>query len=275
MDFRILGIGVIFLMLLLITAAGCINPNVNANNSVTSTTPGISSMTSPVPTTLEVIPAASTPAHNVLSVSPTSTPAPAVSFKKSEINQRFMDIAFGNENAFLNRWSDRLIKVSISGDYTKEDISTLNDLITRFNNVSATSKLTRVMEAEDEDITIRFEPPSYLNTVQDDVSNRIYRDWDTGEILFIGRTIGYQTTDTDILSINSRFTGNERKYLLLRSFLYELGFEGYSTDPNSFFYYRANFSNISTMDWIVISMMYSKRFNYGDSFKLVKDNLTF
>ena len=185
-----------------------------------------------------------------------------------------MDIAFGNENPFLNRWHDSLVKVSISGDYTKEDVNTLNDFITRFNNVSATSKLTRVMEEGNEDITIHLVPVSYLNTIQDDESNRIYRDWDTGEILFVERTLRYQWEASDTISINSRFTGEERKYLLLRSLLYELGFEGYSGDPGSFFYYRAISKDISTTDWIVISMMYSKRFNYGDSFSLVKANLS-
>ncbi len=273
MDSRIRGIGAIFLILLFITATGCVNPNVNANTSATSTVSGTSSITSPVPT-LETIPAASAPAPTVLSVLPTSTPVPAVSFKKSEINQRFLDIAFGNENSFLNRWSDRLVKVSILGDYTKDDVNTLNNFITRFNNVSATSKLTQVMEGGNEDITIHLVPVSYLNTIQDDESNRIYRDWDTGEILFVGRTLRNQYEAIDTLAINSRFTGEERKYLLLRCILYELGFEGYSGDPSSFFYYRTINKNISTMDWIAISMMYSKRFNYGDSFKLVKDNLS-
>ncbi len=266
---RLYGIGVIFLILLFITAAGCVTSNVNANTSVTSTVSG----TSPV-TTLEVIHATSTPAPNVLSVPPTSTPVPAVSFKRSEINQRFLDIAFGNENAFLNRWSDRLVKVSIAEDYTTEDMSNLNAFITRFNNVSATSKLTQVMEGQTEDITFYLVPLSYLNTIQDDESNRIYRDWDTGEVLFIGRTLRNQFEPQDTISLNSRFTGDERKYLLLRSLLYELGFEGYSGDPSSFFYYRGTNKNISTMDWIAISMMYSKRYNYGDSFKLVKDNLS-
>jgi len=269
MESRILGIGAIFLIFLFITTAGCVTSNVKANASVTSTVSG----TSPVPT-LEVIHATSTPAPNVLSVPPTLTPVPAVSFKKSEINQRFLDIAFGNENPFLNRWSDRLVKVSIAEDYTTEDMINLNAFITRFNNVSATSKLTQVMEGQTEDITFYLVPLSYLNTIQDDESNRIYRDWDTGEILFIGRTLRNQFEPQDTVSINSRFTGEERKYLLLRSFLYELGFEGYSGDPSSFFYYRGTTKNISTMDWIAISMMYSKRYNYGDSFKLVKDNLS-
>lgn len=273
MESRLYGIGVIFLILLFITAAGCVTSNVNANTSVTSTTTGVSPVTSPV-STLAAIPASSTPVPTVLSVQPTSTPAPAVSFKKSEINQRFLDVAFGNENSFLNRWSDRLVKVSISEDYTTEDMVNLNAFITRFNNVSATSKLSQVMEGGDQDITFRLVPLSYLNTIQDDESNKIYRDWDTGEILFIDRTLRYQAEPQDTLSINSRFTGEERKYLILRSLLYELGFEGYSGDPSSFFYYRPINKNISTTDWMVISMMYSKRFNYGDQFKLVKDNLS-
>ncbi len=269
MDYRVIGIGVIFLMLLFITTAGCINPNVNANPSVTTPAP----VTSPKPT-LEIIPAAITTTPTVLPATPASTPAPAVSFKKSEVNQRFMDIAFGNENAFLNRWSDRLIKVSIFGEYTREDIGVLNNFITRFNNVSATSKLTRIMEGMNEDITIHIMPLSFLNTMQDDETNRIFRDGDTGEIIFIERTLRNQWEPSDTVYINSRFTGEERKYLLLRSLLYELGFEGYSGDPSSFFYIRAKSANISTTDWLAISMMYSKRFNYGDSFRLVKDNLS-
>ena len=81
MDFRKLGIVVIFL--LFITTAGCINPNVNANPSVMTPSPVIT----PLPT-LEAIPIATTPAPTVFSVAPASTPTPAVSFKKSEINQR-------------------------------------------------------------------------------------------------------------------------------------------------------------------------------------------
>ncbi|MCX6689886.1 MAG: hypothetical protein NTZ39_09415 [Methanoregula sp.] len=273
MDSRVPVISIVFLLLLIITAAGCISSNVNANTSVTSTNPGNSAATSPVPTQ-GAAPVATILAPTVPPVSYTSTPVPAVSFKRSEINQRFLDIAFGNENSFLNRWSDRLVKVSISDDYTKEDISNLNDFITRFNNVSATSKLSQVMEGMNEDITIRLVPASYLNTIQDDESNKIYRDWDTGEILFIGRTLKNQYEPQDTLSINSRFTGEERKYLILRCLLYELGFEGYSGEPNSFFYYRPINKNISTTDWMAINMMYSKRFNYGDSFKLVKDNLS-
>jgi len=273
MESRILGIGAIFLIFFFLTTAGCVTSNVNANTSVTSTVSGTSPMTSPVPTR-DVIHATSTPTPSVLSVQSTSTPVPTVSFKKSEINQRFLDVAFGNENAFLNRWSDRLIKVSIMEEYTPEDMINLNTFITKFNNVSATSKLTQVMEGQTEDITFYFVPSSYLTTIQDDESNKIYRDWDTGEILFIDRTFKYQFEPQDTVSLNSRFTGEERKYLLLRSLLYELGFEGYSGDPSSFFYYRGTNKNISTMDWMAISMLYSKRYNYGDSFKLVKDNIS-
>ncbi len=269
MDFRILGTSVIIFMLLFITATGCTYSNANANPPVTTPAP----VTSPVPAP-EAIAAPTTPAPTVLPVAPASTPTPAVSFKRSEVNQRFMDIAFGNENAFLDRWSDRSIKVSIFGEYTSDDIRTLNDFITRFNNVSATSKLTRVMEGVNEDITIHLAPLSFLNTMHDDETNRIFRDGDTGEIVFIEQTQRNQWEASDTVYINSRFTGEERKYLLLRSLLYELGFEGYSGDPSSFFYYRATSADISNTDWIAIGMMYSKRFHYGDSFSLVKGNLS-
>ena len=186
-----------------------------------------------------------------------------------------MDIAFGNENAFLNRWSDRLIKVSIFGEYTREDIGVLNNFITRFNNVSATSKLTRIMEGMNEDITIHIMPLSFLNTMQDDETNRIFRDGDTGEIIFIERTLRNQWEPSDTVYINSRFTGEERKYLLLRSLLYELGFERLFRRTHPVSSTSVPNPQISAPRMgLSISMMYSKRFNYGDSFRLVKDNLS-
>ena len=70
---------------------------------------------------------------------------------------------------------------------------------------------------------------------------------------------------SDEVFVDSRFTGEERKYLILRGLLYDLGFEGYTGDTDSIFYYDARSSNISTEDWAVIGLMYSRKFDYGDS----------
>jgi hypothetical protein len=269
MDSRVPGASIVLILLLMIIAAGCTSSTTIANTPVT--TPALTTTPEPASAAATVT---TLPATAVSTTTPVPALTTAVAFRKSDINQRFMDVAFGTENGFLNRWRDRYVKVSVMGDYTPEDVTTLNDFITIFNNASATSKLSRVMEGQNEDITIHIQPESFLKTMHDDETNRIYRDENTGEILFIDQTLRNQWEASDNLYVNSRFIGEERKYLLLRSFLYELGFEGYSGDPNSFFYLRARTGDIRSSDWIVIGMMYSKRFSYGDSFTVVKNNLT-
>jgi hypothetical protein len=79
--------------------------------------------------------------------------------------------------------------------------------------------------------------------------------------------------ERDVVYINSRFTGEQRKYLILRGLLYDLGFEGFTGDTDSIFYYAANTTELSEMDWAVVDLLYSKKFDYGESLSSVRSKL--
>lgn len=192
---------------------------------------------------------------------------------KSDINKRFQEVVFGNEAQFLNRWENRYIKLGIAGEYTMDDVRTLSDFVLRFNNESDTTKMTLPYESETQEFTVRLVPASYFLTIDENKADKLIRNTETGEILFVDQTQKYSWVETDVIYINSRFTGKERKYLLLRGLLYDLGFEGYTSDKDSIFCYDATTTSLSEMDWAVVDLLYSKKFSYGESLSSVKSKL--
>lgn len=192
---------------------------------------------------------------------------------KSDVNRRFQDVVFGNEAQYLNRWENRNVKFGIAGEYTPEDVETLRTFVIRFNNISDTTHLTMPYESETQEFTIRLVPPSFFSTIEENRADKIVRNTDTGEIYFADVTNNNSWIETDTIYINSRFTGQERKYLILRGLLYDLGFEGYTDDPTSIFYFNPQTTDLSEMDWAVIDLLYSKKFTYGESLSSVRAKL--
>jgi len=286
--------------LLLVIAAGCVTVNVTAPGNATAASPPLSpaaTATGPAPV-LAATPAgpglpsahateaasgeaanrSAPPAGTGLS-HPNETPAAAnlsaitsdalvgetATYSKYDIIRRFEEVAIGNEEDYLARWDQPLIKIGITGDYTPEDIATLNTFANRFNNVSETSSMTPVYRDGNQLITIHFVPPSYFDAVQESSVNKIYRDAETGEILFVDQTDYNPYVSRDNIYINAQESGSERNYELLRGLLYDIGFEGYTGDPQSIFYYDARSANMSRMDWNVVGLMYSRKFYHGET----------
>ena len=192
---------------------------------------------------------------------------------KSDVNRRFQDVVFGNEAQFLNRWENRNVKLGIAGEYTREDIEILQNFVIRFNNVSDTTHLTLPYESESQEFMIHFVPSSFFSTIDENKADKVVRNTVTGEVYFADVTFNNSWVETDIIYINSRFTGDERKYLILRALLYDMGFEGYSDDPASIFYFNPRTTELSEMDWAVINLLYSKKFTYGESLSSVRSKL--
>ena len=254
-------VSVIAIIVLLVAVAGCITVNISTPTVNTSTTMATPSVV-PAPISTET-PAAINQTDQISPLGENRTIS--LPYSKSDINRRFIEAVFGNEALYLNRWNGNFVKVGIAGNYTREDVNTLNTFIARFNNMSSSTRLTNVYEEENEELTIRLVPSSYFDAMPEEKVNKVYRDTDTGEILFVDQTFNNSYVVSDEVFVDSRFTGEERKYLILRGLLYDLGFEGYTGDTDSIFYYDARSSNISTEDWAVIGLMYSRKFDYGDS----------
>jgi hypothetical protein len=287
MDPKVPGSLIIAVIACIILAAGCLTVNINsplvgsavtpvpsANVTPAQTLqiPPVSNATSlPDPTGMDVMPAETRRVSNLSSY--TTVKMTLDPNSKSDINKRFQEVVFGNEAQYLNRWENRNIKLGIAGEYTMDDVRTLNDFVLRFNNESDTTKLTPPYESETQEFTVRLVPASYFLAVDESKTDKVVRNTKTGEILFVDQTFTTSWVEKDVVYINSRYTGKERKYLVLRGLLYDLGFEGYTNDRDSIFCYEATTTNLSEMDWAVIDLLYSKKFNYGESLSSVKSKL--
>jgi hypothetical protein len=268
-------------------AAGCVTVNINTPShpsapglsvnvtpAILNETPNVSlhSANSTVPA-VNITPGNpnQTSAHSSLTPVPAKTPDP---YTKYEVNKRFEEVAFGNEALYLNRWDQKFVKLGVAGNYTREDVDNLNTFVLRFNNESETTKITHVYESEDQEFSVHFVPKSFFKGLDEDKCDKIIRNTETGEILFADMTFNNSWVVRDVIYINSDFAGEVRKYVVLRGLLYDLGFEGYTGDPDSIFFYDARSANISDMDWAVINLMYSKKFHYADDYYSVRAKLT-
>jgi len=269
--------------LLFILSAGCVTIQFNAPIVSSAQLPTVAENVTGNPASSErnsseILDNTSTATDPVTNISPAKamSPVPRITANpnsKSDVNRRFQDVVFGNEVQYLNRWENRNVKLGIAGEYTREDLETLHDFVIRFNNISDTTHLTMPYESENQEFTIRFVPPSYFSTIDEDMADKVVRNTVTGEIYFADVTNKNSWVETDIIYINSRFTGDERKYLLLRALLYDMGFEGYSDDPASIFYFDPRTTELSEMDWAVIDLLYSKKFSYGESLSSVRSKI--
>jgi len=261
MDRRLAQAVLIGVVALCMVTAGCVSFNITMPSSgPTNTTPPPVDATPAVTGTL--------PASLVPSPVPTTGPV----FSKSQVIQHFEDIVFGNSGTVLKRWDKPVIKVGIAGDYTREDIDTLNNFIMQFNNVSATAKITPVYESENQELTIRYVPPSYFRAVDESSTNLISRSPD-GRINFVDQTNNLTWSPKNTVYLDSEITGDRREYWLLRGLLFDLGFQGTAGNPDSFFYYAPVTTNLTDMDWAAINMMYSRKFSAGDDLNSVRSIL--
>lgn len=110
---------------------------------------------------------------------------------KSDVSKRFQDVVLGNEAQYLNRWENTHVKLDIAGEYTPEDVRTMTGFVLRFNNESETTKLSMPCESGSEEFTVRFVPSSFFATIDENKANKVIRNPETGEVLFVDRTDPY------------------------------------------------------------------------------------
>jgi hypothetical protein len=77
----------------------------------------------------------------------------------------------------------------------------------------------------------------------------------------------FVSTSTVKTYIDSDLTGNQRDYWTLRALLYNLGFTGETSKyPDSLFYAGStNATQLSTIDWDALQLMYGSKITNGMS----------
>jgi hypothetical protein len=233
-----------FILIIALFLGGC--------TTVQNTNPGtmITAGQSPVPST-----AVTTPVPSAVS---TTVTAPTISqppqLTSDDVNNHFMDLAFGGGNIYLERitTSPNPITFSISGGLDSDKV-TIEEFFKEFNELSQSVKLfENLKEGTSGQIQMKFLSPEGLEAIDMKSSN----PWLNKEFKKDGVT--YAKVKDNQIYINSGLQGDTRKHYILLALLFELGFKGETLKyPDSIFYYQGNdVINLSLVDVKAAQIMY-------------------
>ena len=225
-----------------------------------------------------------TPPSNISHVptaKPTATSTKQIIYSTDEINKLFADIAFSNDFQTVTKFTNPMVKVSITGGYLADDVKTLSNFQQQFNMHSSTVQLPLVpAETNQGMIVFNFLPESSLNALAKDtfpadaMTKQIINRDENGKIGSIYR-ISVGSYASGILYLNSDLTGDARTHYITRGLLYYLGFVGQTgAYPDSIFYSGSNTTPAPNgIDWDVISLMYGSKIYNGMTLSDVRDAL--
>jgi hypothetical protein len=258
-------------LVLVILVAGCTSGTPSLHPNLTSTgTIG----TTAIPTPSE------TPQTVTTSCQETISPAipQKTLYSTSDVNNHFVEIAFGPDYSSINKWNKELVHVAITGNYDSNDIKTLNEFSSLFNSYSSTTKLPAEVHQGEAlgDIVVNFLPESSLNNINTDTSWKILKNPETGTTILIYKTNPFQYgANTHTIYINSDLKGDERTHWILRSVLYELGFPGETgMYPDSIFYSDSDTTtHLNTVDLRALELMYGTKISSGMSLRQIRQVL--
>jgi hypothetical protein len=255
----------ILLMLGAVYTAGCANAPSNP-------------VATPVPTPAEPVTTA-TPVQTVATTIAATTATPQVpattpvSYSTNDINKHFIDIAFGPDYSTISKWDKPSITVAITGAYTDNDVTLLNDLSKTFNASTSTTQLSpEVKKGEKGDIVLNFLPESSMKNINTADGSKTSKNAG-GDIIFIYNPS--TTLSDETIYINSDLKGDIRTHWVVRSLLYELGFPGETGSyPDSIFYSDADTAtSLSKIDQKAVALMYGSKIKTGMTLNDVKQLL--
>jgi len=263
----------IALIILLVCIVGCTSTAPSIQPKATST---IEIGTTAVPTTAVIL-SSTTVVPTTPEIATLSTTIQA-SYSSNDINKHFVDIAFGPDYSYINKWSKQLVGVAVTGAYTDDDIKILNEFFKLFNSYSSYTKLpSEVKQSEPKAaIVLNFLPESSLKNVNSDNSWKISKNRETDTINYIYKTTGTQFGGiTETIYINSDLKGNARTHWILRSLLYELGFPGETgTYTDSIFNSDSEtVTSLSKIDLKALELMYGTKITYGMTLSQIRQLL--
>jgi len=260
---------VFFIIVMGVIFAGC---TIQVGQPIAPETP-VQITISPTPTTQSLPSINTTP---VLTLSSAQTNP--VIFERDKINKNFRNIAFGMASTHLTKWDVPVVKIGIAGDYRKADYKTMENFIEQFNQISSSTHGTLYRD-DNQPITILLVPESLLKQIVFDQDaqhpiDAIMQNPSTGDILLLHRTINDEMFYKERIYINSE-SGEYREFAILRGTLMALGFPGYSEETDSIFYPAAtnNLTELSSHDWVAVSMMYNMGFERNETISQANSKL--
>jgi hypothetical protein len=226
------------------------------------------------PETTTPLPATSVPLTATATTLPVTTPTLA---SANDIRDLFLDVTYSSTNRLerLNSISsDRRVVISAIS-VSNADIALIETTAQDFNEASPTVKLSEnVKETGTGDISVKYLSEEGLEAIKlaDIPESGPFAEVLTRAELYQGSVPAAKILRGAIY-INANLKDNERRHILVKSLMYELGLTGESTKfPDSVFYAGENTNRVlTTADKKIITMLYAEGFYNGMNIDQVRN----
>lgn len=255
----------VLLTISLLLLSGCSSPG---QPPVTPVTTLISQPTTPV-----------TPIQTTLPATTLITTIPVTSFTKEQVDELFIDIAFGCDNTRIAKpdlTPENHLFYSLEGQVTNDDSDFVRGFTKNYD------LLTSVGAFSEDPLSTRgnpiiFYPRDSLDSLEKNFIACQELDQTSGAPLYIIyksvlENPNGQTSVTTKIYLNSDLTGAPRNHYLEKAMLYYLGFPGQTYSyPDSVFYYNAQSNvNFTPIDIEAMKTMYNPGISSGMTIQEVR-----
>lgn len=244
-----------------------------ANNvpqtTVTKTMPAtVAETTTVVPVT--TVPAATSATMATAAPAVTTSTGPVVTaISADDITSLFLDVAYTSTNRLervnYNAAKPRLTVVALSA--SNDDIALIEKTAKEFNEASQTVKISEnIKESGTGDIFIKYLPEDGLSaiTLSTIADSGTLTEALTRRELYQGNRIGAKVMRGTVY-INANLKDRERKHMVIRGLLYQMGMTGDTTKFSDSVFYAGENTNIdlTSSDKRVINILYQSAFYNG------------
>jgi len=262
----VLGVVIIAVGLAWIISGGMGAPAENTvpRTTATKTVPA----TTAIPAT--IVPAAtSATVATVATAVPTSAVPVVTAISADDITSLFLDVAYTSTNRLervnFNSAKSRLTVVALSAG--NDDIALIEKTAKEFNEASQTVKISEnIKESGTGDIFIKYLPEDGLSaiTLSTIADSGTLTEALTRRELYQGNRIGAKVMRGTVY-INANLKDRERKHMLVRGLLYQMGMTGETTKFSDSVFYAGENTNIdlTSSDKRVINILYQTAFYNG------------
>lgn len=224
--------------------------------------------TTAIPAT--IVPAAtSATVATVATAVPTSAVPVVTAISADDITSLFLDVAYTSTNRLervnFNSAKPRLTVVALSAG--NDDIALIEKTAKEFNEASQTVKISEnIKESGTGDIFIKYLPEDGLSaiTLSTIADSGTLTEALTRRELYQGNRIGAKVMRGTVY-INANLKDRERKHMLVRGLLYQMGMTGETTKFTDSVFYAGENTNIdlTSSDKRVINILYQTAFYNG------------
>lgn len=263
------NIVIVILVASVMVIAGCTSSGITDEKHSPD---GTTTLPSPTVPTLSPVVSGSTVAPLPVSTTSAGTKSGSAAsspLAQKDVNKHFLTVAFSDYNGVVirqERGKNTPMSVALFGNYTSEDVATIQEFIKYFNRVAKTQKLYGTVKtyADGEaDLWINVLSEKELHSMPEQKIGYVkYQSMDSDTILYevLPQEQVLATPEwnqTGQVYVNGDLSGDERRHYILRAVTYWLGITGDAVDSDSFFFPdNTRQVTFSDEDWRAMGILY-------------------